>query len=105
MYIESNHSLQFIGLVFGYKDHSAVSRIIDAWMPQFGEVGRSLSIFPNITFNFIDESEPQSHIDLGLKKMVELLMARIGSPIQFEATEIFLLYNKETNCIIHQSVS
>ena len=33
MYIESNHSLQFIGLVFGYKDHSAVSRIIDAWLP------------------------------------------------------------------------
>ena len=36
-------------------------------MPQFGEVDRSLSILPNITSNLIDDLEPQSYIDLGLK--------------------------------------
>ena len=69
MFIESNHSHTFIGLVFGYKGHNAVSRIIDAWMPQFGEVDWLLSILPNSASKLIDELEPQSYIDLGLKKV------------------------------------
>lgn len=64
-FIESNHTHQFIAQIFGYKDHSAVSRIIDAWLPKFGEVGRSLSILPFITPKLIDDLEPQSYKDLG----------------------------------------
>ena len=69
IFIESNQSHKFIEQVFGYKDHNVVSRIIDTWLPQFGVVGRSLSILPNITSNLIDELESQSYVDLGLKKV------------------------------------
>ena len=67
-YIESNHTLQFIAQVYGFKDHTRVSRIINAWLPEWGEVGEQFSILPFIDKDFLDDTEPQSYIDLGLKK-------------------------------------
>jgi len=69
MWIESKISLQRLLLIFGYKSKSKPSTIINAWMPIFGEVGEHLSILPFIDKETIDELEPQSYIDLELRKI------------------------------------
>ena len=68
-YIESQHEFQFIAKVFGYKDKSNVSRVINDWLPIFGEVGQHLSILPFINARLIDDLEPESYVELGLRKV------------------------------------
>ena len=72
-YIESNHDLQFIAQVYGFQDHTMVSRIINAWLPEWGPLGKDLSILPFIDADLIDEMEPQSYIDLDLRKVGAIL--------------------------------
>jgi len=68
-FIEHQCSLQLIAQIYGYKDHSQISRIINAWVPEWGDLGEDLSILPFITADVIDELEPQSYIDLDLRKV------------------------------------
>jgi len=72
-YIESYHDMQFVAQVYGFKDHTAVSRIVNAWLPEWGILGRQLSVLPHITAELIDDLEPQSYIDLGLRKVGAIL--------------------------------
>ena len=67
--MEHQCNLQFIAQIYGYKDHSQISRIINAWVPEWGDLGEDLSILPFITADVIDELEPQSYIDLDLRKV------------------------------------
>ena len=68
-WIENKISILKIALIFGFKWHATVSKVINDWMPICGEVGKHLSILPFIDKDTIDELEPQSYIDLGLRKM------------------------------------
>ena len=72
-YIESNHDLQFLAQVYGFQDHSMISRIINAWLPEWGMLGRHLSILPYIDAQLIDDLEPQSYVDLDLRKVGAIL--------------------------------
>jgi len=72
-YIESGCNLQFIAQVYGFADHTTVSKIVNAWVPVWGEVGRHLSILPGLTSAVMDELVPQSYIDLGLEDVGAIL--------------------------------
>jgi len=69
LYIESGNNLQFVAELYGYKEHSVISRIVNAWIPEWGELGRHFSVLPFITAELIDELEPEAYIKLGLKRI------------------------------------
>ena len=72
-YIESSHDLQFLAQVYGFQDHTMISRIINACLPEWGTLGRHLSILPCIDAQLIDKLEPQSYVDLDLRKVGAIL--------------------------------
>ena len=72
-YMESDHNLQFVAQVYGFQDDIIVSRITNAWLPEWGILGKHLSILPFVDAELIDELEPQSYIDLDLRKVGAIL--------------------------------
>ena len=72
MYLESGMSQQKIAGIFGYLDHSTISRVCALWVPKWGRLGRHLSILPFIDAFTIDEMESEKFVALDLRKVAYL---------------------------------
>lgn len=73
MVIESNLSQRKIANIFGYKDHSMISKVAKYWIPEWGRIGRYLSVLPFMDEETILAMQSEKLVKLGLDKVAYLI--------------------------------
>jgi hypothetical protein len=68
LFFQNGWDYEFIASIFGC-DYRLVSKCIKAWAPHFREVGYHMARLP-LTKKFLDESYPQSYVDLAFSSPV-----------------------------------
>ena len=73
LYMNTTHSLDVIGQIFGIQSKNTVSKYLNKWIPELGELGDMLSSFlPFMYKDSFDALEPQSYIDMDFRQVAAL---------------------------------
>lgn len=73
MLIESDMSQLKIANIFGYKTHGTISKIAVQWIPEWGRIGRYLSVLPFMNEKTIKAMQSEKLIKLGLGDVAYLI--------------------------------
>jgi len=73
MLMETELTHMKIANIFGYQTHWVISEVAKAWLPEWGRIGRYLSILPFIDAETIEELESEKFVKLGLHKIAYLI--------------------------------
>ena len=73
MYIKMGNNQVMIASYLSYRGTTIISECIVAWVPEWGELGRMLSLLLYINTEYLDAVKPQSYINLGMQKVAAIV--------------------------------